>query len=100
MISTRPLFSLLDKSRMIALDATVLVVSATSQYRVNKKTFAKLLEAGWITPRMQSSDLTEYCLTQTGKEVATRLKSYNEQFIQLSLWEAEKAKREQQLSLL
>ena len=99
MISTRPLFSLLEKARMIALDTTVLVVHATSQYRVNKKTFAKFVEAGWIAPQHQSGDFTEYSLTERGKEVAVRLKTYNEQFVQLSLWEVEKAKREQQLSL-
>ncbi len=97
MISTRPLFSLLaGQARLITLATTALVVSPTGQYRVNKKTFAKLKEAGWIAPQQQSGDFTEYCLTQAGKEVATRLKNYNESFIQLSLWEAEKARQEQQ----
>jgi predicted transcriptional regulator len=96
MISTRPLYSLLDQARMIAVDTVVLVISATGQYRVNKKTFTKLSEAGWIAPQQQSGDFTEYGLTQAGKEVAIRLKNYNEQFMQLSLWEAERARHEQQ----
>jgi len=100
-ISTRPLFSLLDgQARLITLATTTLVVSATGQYRVNKKTFTKLREAGWIAPQQQSGDFTEYGLTQAGKEVAIRLKNYNEQFLQLSLWEAERARQEQQLFLL
>src|SRR4051812_14881820 len=91
----RPLFSLLDHARMIEVSEVVLVVETRTQYRVKEKTLARLREAGWIAPR-QEGNITEYALTDAGKEAALRLKAHNESFIQLSFWEAEKARHEQQ----
>jgi hypothetical protein len=98
---SRVLYSLLDEqARMIALDSIVLVIGTRGQYRVNKKVFARLRDSGWIEVYQQSNDLVEYLLTRSGKEVAKRMKDYSDQFMQLTLWEAEKAKQEQQLLLL
>lgn len=97
MVSTKPLFSLLDRQvHMLAIDAIVLIVGNSGQYRVSKKTFTKFYEAGWLALQWQSGDIAEYELTDAGRVVAARLKAHNEDFIQLSLWAAERAKQEQQ----
>ena len=99
----RVLFSLLEQARMVALGNVVLLVENKSQFRVNKKIFARLSRAGWIRHQHQSGDVIEYALTETGREVAQRLKEHRERFMQLSLWEVEKeverAEQELQQSL-
>lgn len=89
----RVLCALLEHARLFAIGNVVLVLAETRQYRVRQNIFTRLCEGGWIERGQQTGDLCEYSLTETGKQLANKLKAHEGQFEQLVLFELEEATR-------